>query len=335
MNIIVPMAGMGKRMRPHTLSTPKPLLEIAGKSIVRRLTEDLAAMSKEPIGRIGFVIGRFGEKTEQDLLEIARSVGAEGSIHYQDEPLGTAHAILCAAELLEGPVIVAFADTLFKAEFEIDNTADGVLWVEQISDPSQFGVVTIDADGFINDYVEKPKEFVSDLAMIGIYYLKDGANFREELQYLIDNDIIKGGEYQLPDALRSMTEKGLKFVPGKVTEWLDCGNKDATVYTNSRILAFDYEKGVKLVSDSATIKNSVIVPPCFIDEGAMIENSVVGPGVSIGKNTRISNSVIDNSIIYSHSEIKGLVAGNSMIGHYVNLIEPPKDLSIGDYTTIK
>lgn len=332
MNIIVPMAGMGKRMRPHTLTTPKPLLPIAGKSIVQRLVENLAEISDEPIEKIGFVTGRFGKETEDSLMQIAKDAGAEGSIHYQDEALGTAHAIMCAEEVLEGKTIVAFADTLFKADFQIDHDADGVLWVQQIDDPSAFGVVKLNDEGVITDYVEKPTEFVSDLAMIGIYYFKNGNALKSELQYLLDNKVIKGGEYQLPDALRNMTEKGVRFVPGKVEEWLDCGNKNATVYTNSRILAFEHEKGNELVHSTAKITDSVIIAPCYIGAGVEINNCVIGPGVSISENTQISGSVIDNSIVYSNTVVKNKTIGNSMIGHFVKLEDQVEDLNIGDYS---
>jgi len=335
MNIIVPMAGMGKRMRPHTLTTPKPLLPIAGKPIVQRLVENLAEISDEPIEKIGFVIGRFGKEVEENLLQIAADAGAVGSIHYQDEALGTAHAIMCAEEILEGKTTVAFADTLFKADFKIDHEADGVLWVQQIDDPSAFGVVKLNDVGVITDYVEKPTEFISDLAMIGIYYVKDGASLKAELQYLMDNGIMNGGEYQLPDAFRNMTAKGVRFVPGKVEEWLDCGNKNATVYTNSRILAFEHDKGQNLVNTTATVTDSVIIQPCFIGEGVEISNSVIGPGVSISANTKIEGSVIDNSIIYSHSSIKNKNFSNSMIGHYVALEQKTEDLNIGDYSVEK
>ncbi len=332
MNIIVPMAGMGKRMRPHTLTTPKPLLPIAGKSIVQRLVENLAEMCNEPIERIGFVTGRFGTETEGSLMQIAKDAGAVGSIHYQDEALGTAHAIMCAEEVLEGKTIVAFADTLFKADFQIDEEADGVLWVQQIDDPSAFGVVKLNDEGVIVDYVEKPTEFVSDLAMIGIYYVKDGRALKAELQYLLDNGIMHGGEYQLPDAFRNMTRKGVKFVPGKVDEWLDCGNKNATVYTNSRVLAFEFEKGNELVHASAKINDSLIIRPCYIGEGVEISNSVVGPGVSLSNNTKVESSVISNSIIYSNSSVKNKSISNSMIGHFVKLEDLAEDLNIGDYS---
>ena len=328
------MAGRGSRLRPHTLVTPKPLVPVGGKPIVHRLVEDIAAVCTEKIDEIAFVIGDFGDEIEKELLAVAESLGAKGSIHYQNQPLGTAHAVLCAKEKLEGPVVVAFADTLFKADFKIDPTDDGILWVKQIEDPSAFGVIKMNAQGEIIDFVEKPKEFVSDLAMIGIYYFKDGKHLRRELEYLIEHNILKGGEYQLPDGLRRMTEAGCKFIPGEVSEWLDCGNKEVTVHTNQRVLEYDFQKNKKMVSDSAKMSNSVIIPPCFIGENVLIENSVVGPHVSLGDGTHVQYSIISNSNIQSHSTLKNVVISDSMVGSHANYIGSTRDLSLGDYSTI-
>lgn len=332
MRIVVPMAGMGKRMRPHTLTVPKPLLRIAGKTIVQRLVEDIVKVCHEPVEEIAFVIGRFGKEVEKNLLEIAANLGAKGKICYQDEPLGTAHAILCAEDTLQGKTIVAFADTLFKADFTLDDNKDGVLWVQQIEDPSQFGVIKLNEDKVITDYVEKPETFVSDLAMIGIYYFKDGANLRNELQYLIDHNIIKGGEYQLPDALRNMTEKGLQFVPGQVDEWMDCGNKNATVETNNRVLTHLHEAGENIKANNSQITNSTIIEPVYIGDGVKINNSVVGPHVSVHANTQITDSIVKNSIIYNHTTLEGQYLSNSMVGNHVELSTQPNDKSIGDYS---
>lgn len=335
MNIIVPMAGRGSRLRPHTLTVPKPLVPVGGKPIVHRLVEDIAAVCTEKIDEIAFVIGvDFGDDVEKELIAVAASLGAKGSIHYQEKPLGTAHAVLCAKEKLNGPVVVAFADTLFKANFKIDPNVDGILWVKQIEDPSAFGVIKMNEKGEIIDFVEKPKEFVSDLAMIGIYYFKDGARLRTELEYLIDNNIIKGGEYQLPDGLRRLTEAGYKFKPGEVIEWLDCGNKEVTVHTNQRVLEYDFEKNKMMVAESAEIIDSVIIPPCFIGEGVVIENSVVGPHVSLGKGTRIMNSIITNANIQQNSEITNAILKDSMIGSNAKYIGSARDLSLGDFSTV-
>lgn len=334
MKIIIPMAGMGKRMRPHTLTIPKPLLPVAGKPIVQRLVEDIATVCHEPLEEIAFVIGpSFGKEVEEMLKGVAAKLGAKGTIWYQEEALGTAHAIMCAKEALEGKVVIAFADTLFKADFKMDTSQEGIIWVQKIDDPRAFGVVKVNAEGHITDFVEKPQTFVSDLAIIGIYYFRDGANLRKELQYLLDNNIRDKGEYQLTNALENMKTKGIKFAPGKVTEWLDCGNKDATVYTNQRVLEF--KKNEELISPSVKNENSEVIAPCYIGTNVVLKNSKVGPHVSIGDNTIVEDSVIQNSIIQKSSKIKKSKIKNSMVGNFVELENTNGDLSIGDYTVLK
>lgn len=329
MKIIVPMAGIGKRMRPHTLTVPKPLLKVAGKPIVQRLVEDIAKTVDEKITDIGFIIGDFGDAVKQDLMEVAKSLGAQGHVFQQEEALGTAHAIHCAKTLLDGKVIVAFADTLFKANFTMDTTSDGVIWVQKIEDPSQFGVVKLNEKKEICDFVEKPSSFVSDLAIIGIYYFKDGENLSNEIQYLIDNKVMDRGEYQITDALQNMTKKGLVFKPGEVMEWLDCGNKNATVYTNQRVLEFI--KDELAIPASATVNNATIIQPTMIGEGAVIENSVVGPHVTIGKNTVVKASVISNSIVQDGTHIENKILENSMIGSLTKMVGHADALSVGDF----
>ncbi len=333
MKIIVPMAGRGTRLRPHTLTTPKPLIPIAGKAIVHRLVEDIVKVCDEEVEEIGFIIGNFGQEIELELIDIAESVGARGKIYYQDVALGTAHAILCAKDSLDGNVIVAFADTLFKADFKLDATKDGIIWVQKVEDPSAFGVVKVNNQNTITDFIEKPETFVSDLAIIGIYYFKDGGFLKNELQYLVDNDIKNGGEFQLTTALENMKKKGTEFVPGEVTEWLDCGNKQATVNTNKRYLEYLDEKD--LISKSATIENSVIIPPVFIGDKAEIHNTVIGPHVSVGNGTIIRNSLIRNTIVQENTEINYANIENSMLGNYVKLEEKALDVSIGDYNSVK
>jgi glucose-1-phosphate thymidylyltransferase len=328
------MAGMGKRMRPHTLTVPKPLIPVAGKPIVQRLVEDIATVCNEPLEEIAFIIGpSFGKEVETMLVNVASTLGAKGTIWYQEEALGTAHAIMCAAPALDGKVVVAFADTLFKADFKLDASQEGIIWVQRIDDPRAFGVVKVDANGHITDFVEKPQEFVSDLAIIGIYYFRDGANLRKELQYLLDNNIRDKGEFQLTNALENMKNKGLRFSPGKVTEWLDCGNKDATVYTNQRVLEF--KKGSEqLVSASVKNETSTIIPPCYIGENVVLKNSKIGPHISIGDNSVVENSVIDNSIVQRNSFIAGSVLTNSMVGSYSEVRNYSGELSLGDYNVL-
>ena len=334
MKIIVPMAGMGKRMRPHTLKVPKPLIPVAGKPKERRLVEDIAAVCEEKIEEIAFIIGpTFGKEVETMLVSVAESLGAKGTICYQHEALGTAHAIMCAKEALDGKTIIAFADTLFRADFKLDGEADGIIWVQQIDDPSAFGVIKLDENNIITDFVEKPTEFVSDLAIIGIYYVKDGKQLKAELQHLLDNKIMDRGEYQLTDALEALKQKGVKFVPGQVKEWLDCGNYKATVYTNQRVLEFVKNEGI--VDASLKSNNSLIIEPCMIGEGVVIENSVVGPHVTLSAGCKVSNSILKNSIIYENTVIENEVIANSMIGEDVQLLGNAREVSIGSFSTGK
>jgi glucose-1-phosphate thymidylyltransferase len=335
MKIIIPMAGMGKRMRPHTLTVPKPLIPVAGKPIVQRLAEDITRVCNEQPEEIAFIIGpTFGAEVEGMLKQVAANLNAKGSIWYQDEALGTAHAIMCAKECLDGKVVVAFADTLFKADFKMDTAQEGIIWVQKIEDPRAFGVVKVNDQNVITDFVEKPQEFVSDLAIIGIYYFRDGANLRSELQYLLDNNIRDKGEFQLTNALENMKSKGVKFAPGKVTEWLDCGNKDATVYTNQRVLEF-LRGDATLRGANIHLDNAIIVEPCFIGDNVTVKNAVVGPHVSLGNNTKVSGSVITNSIVQQNSKITNKVVTNSMVGSYAEVCGTPSDLSVGDYNVIK
>jgi glucose-1-phosphate thymidylyltransferase len=329
MNIIIPMAGMGKRLRPHTLTTPKPLLPVAGKPIVQRLVEDIARVIGEQIDEIAFVVGNFGPEVEKRLLEIAAAVGAKGSIHYQLEALGTAHAILCAEPALKGKVVVAYADTLFRAGFKLDDNKEGAIWVKKVENPQQFGVVKLNEDDTIEGFYEKPKEFVSDLAIIGIYYFRDGEYLRSELQYLLDQKITTGGEYGITDGLQNMMKKGTVFHTESVDEWLDCGNKDATVDTNKRVLGFLEDE--ELISDKADIEDALIIEPCYIGKGAVITHSVIGPYVSVGENSVIHQSIIRNSIIQENAHVENKLIEDSMIGNFAGLKGQFSTLSLGDY----
>lgn len=333
MKIIVPMAGMGKRMRPHTHTTAKPLLPIAGKPIVQRLVEDLAAVAGEPVEEVAFVTHpKFGKKVEEELVAIAKGIGAKGTIHYQEEALGTAHAILCAKSALTGRVIVAFADTLFRAQLKLDKDCDGVIWVNKVQDPKPFGVVKLDEKGMITEFVEKPQTFVSDLAIIGIYYFADGDNLKKEMQFLIDNDIRDKGEYQLTNAMENMKQKGARFLAGSVDVWMDCGNKNAMVDTNTKVLGF-LKDDKNLVSKTLKSVNSVVIPPCFIGENVTLTDAVVGPNVSIESGAIIMGSVVRNSILRGSTRVQNCVMDNSMIGERAMVTGTALDISMSDDST--
>ena len=187
----------------------------------------------------------------------------------------------------------------------------------------------------IVDFVEKPKEFVSDLAVIGIYYFKDVAVLKNELQLVLDNNIIHGGEYQINDGIKQMMAKGMKFVPGKVDEWMDCGNKDVTVETNTRMLGFLHNDGEHLVDYDVKLENSTIIPPCYIGEDVVLINATVGPNVSLGKGCHVIDSTIKNSLIQTHAHIKNAKLDNAMIGNHASFDGNFTSISIGDYSVLE
>ena len=331
MKIIIPMAGRGSRLRPHTLTTPKPLLQVAGKPIVQRIVEDLSTALDEKVEEVAFVIGDFGEEAERQLNKVAESIGAKCSIYYQDEPLGPGHAVLCAKPSLSGHCLVAFADTLFKANFTFDPQEDGIIWVQQVEDPSSFGVVMVNEDKVITDFVEKSPTFVSDLAIVGIYYFNDGGRLRNTLQRMVDEDIRDKGEYQLTSALEILKNEGVKFRPSQIEEWLDCGNKDNVLATNQRMLELKKESE-SLVHPDVVLDNSIIIPPCFIGEGAVINNSIIGPYVSLGNNSIVEDSVISNSVIQNNTTVRHANLSSSMLGNHVEYHGEKSEISIGDYS---
>ncbi len=332
------MAGRGSRLRPHTLTVPKPLIPVAGKPIVHRLVSDIAKVLGEPIEEVAFILGDpafFGEDVVKSLMQLADELGAKGSIYRQDKPLGTGHAIMSAKESLSGPAVIAYADTLIRADFDLDKSADSVIWVKQVERPEAYGVVQLNGEDQIVELVEKPQEYVSDLAVIGIYYFKDVEVLKNELQHVLDNDIQHGGEYQINDGIKRMMQKGMKFVPGKVDEWMDCGNKNVTVETNQRMLGFLDKEGEQMIADSIKQENANIVEPCFIGENVVLKNTTVGPYVSIGANTVLENSTVKNSLIQSNSKISNANLDNAMIGNHVVYNGNFETISIGDYSVLE
>lgn len=337
MKIIVPMAGRGSRLRPHSLTVPKPLIPVAGQPIVHRLVKDIAEVVGEKIEEVAFILGDpafFGEEVVESLTKLSNDLGAKASIYRQDEPLGTGHAIMCAKESLSGPAVVAYADTLIQADFKLDPSADAVIWVKQVDKPEAYGVVKLNDRKEIIELVEKPAEFVSDQAVIGIYYFKEIAELKTELQNVLDKNIIHGGEYQINDGILGMMAKGKIFKTGQVDQWMDCGNKKVTVETNQQVLKNEELKGVNNIHKSVKSTNSIIIPPCFIGENVELTNTVVGPYASIGNDSKISSSVISNSIIQHEVNISNLVMKDSMIGSKTNYNGLARNLSLGDYSQL-
>ncbi|WP_417238878.1 sugar phosphate nucleotidyltransferase [Bizionia sp.] len=338
MKIIVPMAGRGSRLRPHSLTVPKPLIPVAGEPIVHRLVKDIVKVLNQPVEEIAFVLGDaawFGDDVISSLKALAASLGAKASIYRQDEPLGTGHAIMCAKDSLSGPTVIAYADTLIRADFKLDQEADSVIWVKKVDKPEAFGVVKLNDNKEIVELVEKPKFFVSDLAVIGIYYFKEVSVLKEALQFVLDNNIVNGGEYQINDGIKRMMANGKVFKTGQVEEWMDCGNKAVTVETNARMLGFLEKDGEELIASDLKIQNSKIIQPCFIGENVVLKDSTIGPNVSIGNNCTIEASTVKNSLIQNHTSIKNANLDEAMIGNHVTFNGEFSKISIGDYSVLE
>ncbi|MBR9913503.1 MAG: nucleotidyltransferase [Algicola sp.] len=339
MKIIVPMAGRGSRLRPHSLTVPKPLIPVAGQPIVHRLVKDIAKVLKQPIDEIAFVLGDpawFGDDVVESLESLAKSLGAKPSIYRQDQPLGTGHAIMCAEPSLSGPAVVAYADTLIRAEFDLDANADSVIWTKKVANPEAYGVVKLNEKDEIIELVEKPETFVSDQAVIGIYYFKDVSVLKQKLQEVLDEHIMNGGEYQINDGIKRMMAEGKVFKTGTVDEWMDCGNKNVTLDTNTKMLHFLKADGdEQLIANSVKNTNSTIIEPCFIGENVVLNNATVGPNVSIGNNCVIENTTVKNSLIQNETIIKNAILDDAMIGNHVKYNGDFKAVSIGDYSVLE
>ena len=339
MKIIVPMAGRGSRLRPHSLTVPKPLIPVAGQPIVHRLVKDIAKVLNEPIEEIAFVLGDpawFGDEVVSSLKELAESLGAKPSIYRQDQPLGTGHAIMCAKPSLTGPAVIAYADTLIRADFDLDDQADAVIWTKKVSNPEAYGVVKLNQNDEIVELVEKPESFVTDQAVIGIYYFKDVSVLKDKLQEILDENIMNGGEYQINDGILRMMKDGRVFKTGTVDEWMDCGNKAVTLDTNTRMLGFlKADANEQLIADSVNLINSNIIEPTYIGENVKLINSTIGPNVSIGSDCVIENVSVKNSLIQNQTVIKNATLDEAMIGNHVKYNGEFTKISIGDYTVLE
>ena len=330
MKLIVPMAGRGTRLRPHTHVTPKPLLPVVGRTMVERIVETFA----EAIGDFDeavFILGAdFGDEVRRQLSAICERFGIKASFGVQERALGTAHAIAQAGDKLEGECVLVFADTLFTMDKAPDLDADAVIWVMEVEDPSRFGVVVKDDAERITDFVEKPDTPISNEAIVGIYYVKEGERLGREIQYLMDNRVTgKGDEYQLTDALDRMLKDGAVFKTSAVTEWLDCGTIPAIKETSQIVLDHEGESRTE-----GTVENSRIIEPVFIGEGAVVRDSVVGPYAAVHGGATITESAVRNTIVFGDASIEGSALDGSMVGHHADVRGFAGTLNIGDHATV-
>ncbi len=324
------MAGRGTRVRPHSHTTPKPLLPVAGTMIVERIVETFARTLDRTIDEIVYILGPdFGREIKETLTDMSERHNAKATFRVQDVALGTAHAVSCAGEDLEGEVIIVFADTIFDSYEKVTlDDADSVIWLKEVEDPSRFGVAVHDGDT-ITDFVEKPSEPISKLAIIGVYYFKQGEHLMKEIQYLLDNNVTgHGDEYQLTDALDRLLKDGKTFKKATVDEWLDCGTLPAWLETTGEILK-------KENHSFDAYENTTIHPPVFIGDGVEISDSEIGPNVSIEARTTVTNSKVENSIIQKSVKLSGCNLKGSTIGNFAEADNATGEIHIGDHSILK
>lgn len=330
MKLIIPMAGRGTRVRPHSHTTPKPLLPVVGTMIVERIVETFARTLDQKIDEIVFILGPdFSKEIKDTLTAMSKRHDAKATFGVQEVAKGTAHAVACAGDALNGEVIIVFADTIFDTKETVSvSDADSVIWLKEVEDPSRFGVA-VHKDDKITDFVEKPSEPISNLAIIGVYYFKRGEELMKEIQYLLDNNVTgHGDEYQLTDALDRLLKNGNVFKKATVDEWLDCGTLPAWLDTSAEILKKENHRFDKY-------ENTTIHPPVYFGDGVQISDSEIGPNVSVEAGTVIKNSTITNSIIQSNAHLEGCKLNRSTVGNYAEAHDADGEIHIGDHSIVK
>jgi glucose-1-phosphate thymidylyltransferase len=321
MKAVIPVAGIGKRLRPHTYTAPKALIPVAGKPILGHIVDGLVEMG------VTELIPIVGYKGEQITEYLKNTYDMKIDFVQQKEQKGIAHAVDLTRNFADNSeLIIILGDTIIDTDFtKIPKAGDYVLGVREVEDPRRFGVCEVE-DGVITNIVEKPDEPKSNLAIVGLYYFKDSAPLFEACRAVIDRDITTKGEYQITDALSLMIEGGTRFVPYEIDDWFDCGKVETLLETNRVLL-----EGVE---NEAHGTNSVIIPPCFIDPDSKIENSVVGPYVSVASGCSITDSVVKDSILNEGSSLSKVVLEASVIGADAEVTRSSSNLNISDDSTV-
>lgn len=329
MKVIIPLAGKGTRLRPHTHTKPKPLLHVAGKAILSHILDDLKK-SNLKISEIIFITGHLKEKIEEF---VSKNYKFKLRFIEQKTMDGTAGAISLAKTFVDEEVLIIYADTIFETDLGIikkvqsNKNIDGIFWVKEVEDYQRFGVVVKDQNNFMTKMVEKPKEPISKLANIGVYYIKNYNMMFEGIEHIYKNKITLKGEFFLTDAFQYMIEKGAKLLVTDVKGWYDCGKAETLLETNRTLLK-------KYHATKSKLKNSLIIGNVFIEEGVIIENSIIGPDVSITKGCEIKDSIIKNSIIDENSKLYKIQLSDSLIGANALVVGNFKKLNIGDSSEI-
>jgi glucose-1-phosphate thymidylyltransferase len=324
MKVIVPLAGFGKRMRPHTWSKPKPLVNVAGKPVLGHILDKLAELDVE-VDELIFIVGWLGEQI-QAYYE-ASDYPYPASYVEQKELLGQAHAIWLAREHLDGPVLIIFVDTVFEADLSGLETSglDGMLYVKEVEDPRRFGVTVLGDDGLVSGLVEKPDTFENRLAIVGVYYIREGGWLTRAIEELMARNMQTKGEFYLADAFTVMIDQGASFGVREVSVWEDCGTPQDVLKTNRYFLEHGRDNGGEVASS-----DSVIIPPVYIAPTARVEHSIVGPYVTIAENSVVLRSIVRDSIVDEGVYIDDTMLDRSLIGKDAVVRGYYRVLNVGD-----
>lgn len=325
MKVIIPLAGKGTRLRPHTHTVPKPMLKVAGKPVMDYVMDDVAKL--KGVEQVVYITGHLKEKVEAHAKATYKFPGVYVEQKVQD---GTAGAVELAREYVDQPVLIIFVDTIFDADLSIveNSDDDGIIWTKEVEDYQRFGVVVTDADGHMTKIVEKPSTPISKRANIGLYYIKNWKLLYEGIAHVLKQPTNKG-EYYLTDAFQYMLDHGAKIRVVDVAGWYDAGKLDTLLETNRTML----EKGRAGVM--GTVKDSKIVEPVRIESGAVVEGSTVGPNVVIGAGTSVKGSTLRDTVVGDKSTLDGCVLHDSMIGDGVQLEGVSGAVTLGDNAEVR
>ena len=328
MKVIIPLAGFGKRMRPHTWSKPKPLVNVAGKPVLGHILDKLADLDVQ-VDELIFIVGWLGEQI-QEYYE-ASDYPYPAVYVEQKEMLGQAHAIRLAREHLDGPVLIVFVDTIFEADLSglAASGLDGVLYVKAVEDPRRFGVVVQGNDGLVTHLIEKPDGFEHRMAVIGAYYVHDAAWLLRAIEDLMDRQIQTKGEYYLADAFTLMIEQGARFGIRQVSIWEDCGTPKDVLKTNRYLLENGRDNG-----SDAKVTQSLIIPPVYIAPTARVERSIIGPYVTVAENSVVVGSIVRDSIIDEGAYLDDTTLDRSLIGKNAIVRGRYRILNVGDSSSL-
>jgi glucose-1-phosphate thymidylyltransferase len=328
MKVIIPLAGFGKRMRPHTWSKPKPLLNVAGKPVLAHILDNLTDLDVE-IEELVFIVGWLGEQIQEYYETSGYRYPARSVV--QAELLGQAHAIWLARENLHGPVLIIFVDTIFEADLSGLEASglDGICYVKEVEDPRRFGVTVLDGEGLVTRIVEKPATTENPLAVIGAYYIRDADWLLRAIEELMERNMQTKGEFYLADALTLMIEQGARFGAREVPVWEDCGTPQSVLQTNRYLLDHGRDNG-----STARVTDSVLIPPVYIDPSAKVENAIIGPYVTVAENSVIKQSIVRDSIIDEGAYIDDTLLDRSLIGRGVIVRGRYRSLNVGDSSRI-